>query len=56
MKIIILLELHRIFIQYSIRACILFPYIAYTRDDLYRIVRDNHSVLKGARPNYCWKN
>ena len=36
----ILLELRPINIQHFIRACILFPYIAYTRDDLCRIIRD----------------
>ena len=43
MKIIILLELCRILevnVQHSIRAWVLFPYIAYMRDDLCRIIRD----------------
>ena len=43
MKIIILLKLRRILevnVQHSIRARVLFPYIAYMRDDLCQIIRD----------------
>ena len=37
-------------IQHSICVCILFPFIAYTRDDLCRKLETsfNHSVIKGA--------
>ena len=46
---IILLELHQINIQHSICVCILFSFIASTRDDLCQILETifNHS-MKGA--------
>ena len=41
MKIILsFAEFLEINMQHSIRACILFPYIAYTCNDLCRIIRD----------------
>ena len=52
MKIISLdfAEFLEVNVQYSIRARILFPYIAYTRDDLCRIIRDYFpSFGKGCR-------
>ena len=53
MKIIILLELRQFLevnIQHFIRARTLFPYIAYTRDDLCRIIGDySESFGKGRR-------